>query len=180
MGIKMADRHLTIHEIEQYGENELSDARRVELDRHLAACPTCRARIAQDARLNVALRALPHTQPSSELAARIGAGIETRATQEHARRTRAPFIAAATFFATLLAVWFCLELDIAFRESQVFDFWTLFTADWFSTDSLDAFMALLEALPLSEIVLTCCALLTVVVLAQQLIESLRPRAWQFK
>ncbi|MEW5720833.1 MAG: hypothetical protein AB1817_19565, partial [Chloroflexota bacterium] len=106
----------------------------------------------------------------------------TRVAQEQARRTRVPFIAAATFFATLLAVWFCLELDVAFRENRVFDFWALFTSysDWFSTDSLDALFALLEALPLSEIVLTLCALLTVGVLAQQLIESLRPRAWQFK
>jgi len=178
----MLDKHLTTLEIEQYIGKAMEDARRVELDRHLAACPACRARVARDTRMNLALRALPRVAPSRELAARIGAVVEARTAQEQARRTRVPYIASATFFATLLAVWFCLELGIAFQENGVFDFWALFTsyADLFSTDSWDALFALIEALPVSEIVLTVCALLTVGVLAQQLIDSLRPRAWQFK
>jgi hypothetical protein len=180
--IEMLDKHLTTLEIEQYSENELDTARHAELEQHLAACPACRARSARDTRMNTALLALPHVQPSRELAARIGAVTEARVAQEQARRTRVPYIAIATFFATLLAVWFCLELDLAFQENGVFDFWALFTSysDWFSADSWDALLALLEALPLSEIMLTMCALLTVGVLAQQLIDSLRPRVWQFK
>ena len=176
------DKHLTANDIEQYIEKALEDARRAELEQHLAACSACRARVARDTRMNIALRALPHAQPPRELAARIGAVVEARAAQEQARRTRVPYIAIATFFATLLAVWFCLELDLAFQENGVFDFWALFTSysDWLSADSWDALLALLEALPLSEIILTLCALLTVGVLAQQLIDSLRPRVWQFK
>ena len=176
------DRHLTPNDIEQYNEKAPEDARRTELDQHLAACSACRARVTRDTRMNTALLDLPHVQPPRELAARIGAVAEARAAQEQARRTRAPFIAIATFFATLLAVWFCLELGLAFQENGVFDFWALFTSysDFFSTDSLDALLTLIEALPVSEIVLTLCALLTVGVLAQQLIDSLRPRTWQFK
>ena len=176
------DQHLTVNEIEQYCEKTLEDARCVELEQHLAACPACRAHVARDTRLSVVLRVLPRVAPPRELAARIGVVAQARATQEQARRTRVPYIAIATFFATLLAVWFCLELDLAFQENGVFDFWALFTsyADLFSTDSWDALLALIEALPLSEIILTLCALLTVGVLAQQLIDSLRPRAWQFK
>ena len=176
------DKHLTADEIEQYIEKVLEDARRVELDQHLATCPACRVLVARDTRMNIALRALPYAQPPRELAAHIDAVIEARAAQEQARRTRVPYIAVATFFSTLLAVWFCLELEVAFQENGVFDFWALFTSysDLFSADSWDALLALIEALPLSEIILTMCALLTVGVLAQQLIDSLRPRVWQFK
>ena len=176
------DQHLTANEIEQYIEKALEDTRRVELDQHLATCPVCRARVARDTRMNTALRVLPRVAPPRELAAHIGAVVQARAEQEQARRTRVPYIAIATCLATLLAVWFCLELDLAFQENGVFDFWALFTSysDWFSADSLDALLALIEALPVSEIILTLCALLTVGVLAQQLIDSLRPRVWQFK
>ncbi|MCI0475434.1 MAG: hypothetical protein L0Y55_04250, partial [Anaerolineales bacterium] len=62
------------------------------------------------------------------------------------------------------------------------DFWAVLTSysDLFSTDWLDTLIALVEAVPLTEVVLTLCALLTVGVLAQQLVDSLRPRAMQFK
>ncbi|MEW5721217.1 MAG: zf-HC2 domain-containing protein, partial [Chloroflexota bacterium] len=66
--MEAVDEHLTTPEIEQYGEKELGDARRAELDQHLAACSTCRARVARANRMNVALRALPRAQPPGELA----------------------------------------------------------------------------------------------------------------
>jgi predicted anti-sigma-YlaC factor YlaD len=178
----MMTQHLTANEIEQYTENELDAARRAEIEQHLAACAVCRAYIAQGSQLNIALRALPRTQPPRELAARIGGVVETRVAQEQARRARLPFVAIATFFSVLLLLWFCGEMIIAFQENSVLDFFALFTSypDWYSTDSLDALLALIEALPITEILLTLCALLTVGVLAQQLVDSLHPRAWQFK
>jgi len=178
----MLANHMTSAEINRYLEHELDQNRCAEMDTHLTACPACRARVERAARLDRALRALPRTQPPSELAARIGATIEARVKQEQARRARVPVIAVATFFSILLALWFCFELNLAFQMSGVSDFWAMFISysDVLSTDSLDALLAVLEALPLSEIVLTSCALLTVGVLAQQLIESLRPRALQFK
>jgi predicted anti-sigma-YlaC factor YlaD len=178
----MLDKHLTTQEIEQHAENELDSARRVEIEQHLAACAACRARLARDARVNIALRALPRTQPPRELGARIGAAIEAHALQEQTRRARLPLIAFATFVSLLLALWFGLEMIVALQENDVLDFFTLFTSypDWFAPDSLDALTALIEALPIPELILTLCALLTVGVLAQQLVDSARPRAWQFK
>lgn len=174
----MLEPHLTADEIEQSNEQEMADAPRVEIERHLAACAQCRARVAQNNRMNIALRALPRAQPPRELAARI----QARATQEQARRARLPFIALATFFSILLALWFLLELGIAFQENGVLDFWAVLTSytDLFSTDWLNTLIALAEAVPLAEVFLTLCALLTVGVLAQQLVDSLRPRALQFK
>ena len=178
----MLNQHLTANEIERYGEKELEDARRVEIAQHLGVCATCRARVTPANRINIALRALPRAQPPRELAARIGAVIAERVTQEQARRARLPLIAIATCFSILLALWFCFELDIAFQENGVLDFFALFTSypDWFAPDSLDALTALIEALPIPELLLTLCALLTVGVMAQQLVASLRPRAMQFK
>lgn len=176
------NKHLTIDEIEQYAEKELDAARLDEIDQHLAACPACRARVAQDNRMSDALRALPRTQPPHELAARIGTIIETRSAQERARRASVPWIALATLVSILLAGWFCAELALAFEVNGVLDFWSLFTSysDLLSPDSLDTLFALLEALPIAEIFLTLCALLTVGVLAQQLVDALRPRLWQFR
>jgi anti-sigma factor RsiW len=174
----MSNTHLAADEIERYAENELAPARRAEIEQHLAACAACHARVARDNRMNVALRALPREPSPRDLAARI----EARAAQEQARHARAPFIALATFFSLLLALWFCLELGIAFQENGVLDFWAVLTSysDLLSADWLNTLIALLEAVPLTEVVLTLCALLTVGVLAQQLVDSLRPRAMQFK
>lgn len=178
----MLDKHLTTLEIEQFNENELDAARRGEITQHLATCAACHARVAHAERVDIALRALPRAQPSHELSARIGAAIEAHALQEQARRTRLPYIALATFVSLILALWFGLEMVVALQENGALDFFALFTSypDWFAPDSLDALTALIEALPIPELILTLCALLTVGVLAQQLVDSARPRAWQFK
>ncbi|MBM3130472.1 MAG: hypothetical protein FJ009_17820 [Chloroflexi bacterium] len=174
----MMDMHLTPGEIERYTENETDAVRRAEIETHLATCAICRAQIAQANRIGATLRALPREQPARDLAARI----QARVTQEQTRRARAPFIALATFFSVLLVLWFCLELGIALQENGVLDFWTLLTSysDLFSTDWQNTLIALVEAVPLAEVLLTLCALLTAGVLAQQLVDSLRPRALQFK
>jgi anti-sigma factor RsiW len=170
--------HLTTHEIEQHLENELDPVRHAEVELHLAACAACRARVAQDARMNLALRALPREQPARDLAARI----ETRVAQEQARRARLPFIAFATVLALFVALWFCAEFIIALQENGVLDFWTLLTSysDQFPGEEMDSLIALIEAVPLTELFLALCAFLTVGMLAQQLVESLRPRALQWR
>ncbi len=64
----------------------------------------------------------------------------------------------------------------AFEESGALDFFSLVTSrpEVFATYSTDAYFALLESLPLLEIVLTLFALLTVLVLAQQWVDAVQP------
>lgn len=174
----MMEHHLTANAIEQCVENELDAAQRRALEAHLAVCAECRVRLARAHRLTVTLRALPREQPARALAARI----EARVVQEQTRRARLPFVAAATLIALFVAAWFCVEFGIALQESGVLAFWTLLTSysEFFSSDWLDSLIALLEAVPLTELFLTLCALLTAGILAQQLVESLRPRAMQWQ
>lgn len=172
------NQHLITNEMEQYLENTLDAPRRAEIEQHLGMCAFCRARLARENRMATTLRALPRAEPARDLAVRI----EARVVQEQARRARLPFIAAATVIALLVALWFCAEFVIALQENGVFDFWTLLTSysDQFSGEGLDSLIALLQAVPFTELFLTLCALLTTGVLAQQLVESLRPRAMQLR
>lgn len=171
----MMDQHLTANAVDLYLEQGVDD--RASLDEHLAACALCRGRIARDQRIEGALRALPRENPPRDLTARITAAIELRVAQEQARQERLPFIAAATFFSVLLALWFGFEMLVAFQENGALDFFALISShpEVFSAYSSDALFALIESVPISEIVLTLFALLTVVVLAQQWADAVQPR-----
>jgi predicted anti-sigma-YlaC factor YlaD len=176
----MSENHLTANDIEQYVENAV-DAR-AEIEQHLATCAQCRRRVARERRVDAALQTMPRAETPRELAVRISAAVELRVAQEQARRTRVPFIAVAMSFSLLLVLWFGMDAVLAFQESSALDFFTLFTdrPDLLSTYSFDAVLALIEALPISEILLTLFALVTAIVLTQQLVDTLRPRAMQFK
>lgn len=164
------EQHLTLDELEQLGDNELDAARRVEIEHHLVVCPPCHARAHHHNRMTLALRTLPKTPLPADLIARI----EKRVVWEQMRRARLPFIALAMLLSLVIAVWFCVELGIALQENGILDFWAVLIgySDQFSHDLL---WALIEAIPLTETMLTLCALLTVGVFAQQLLETLHPR-----
>jgi predicted anti-sigma-YlaC factor YlaD len=164
------EQHLTFDELEQLAENELDTTRHAEIAEYLTTCAVCRARVKHHQQMNHALRTLPQAQLPTDLIARI----EMRANWEQVRRARLPFIALAMLLSFAVAGWFCIELGIALEENGILDFWTLLTtySDQFSIDLL---RALVEAIPLTETMLTLCALMTVGVFAQQLIETLRPR-----
>lgn len=180
--LRMSERHLTPIEVSAYVEKELDDRARAAMDEHLAACASCRARVTRDRRMEHTLREMPRAHPPRDLAARIVAAVELRAAQGQARRERLPLIAMATFFSTLLFLWFGVEMLVAFQENGALDFFSLFAShpEVLANYSTDALFALVEALPLSEIALTLFALLTVIVLAQQLGDVLQPRAAVFR
>jgi predicted anti-sigma-YlaC factor YlaD len=173
----MNNRHLTADILDAYLEQELDAPARVQAAEHLARCALCRRRLAREEELNRALHALPRREPSPELAARIGRAAETRVLQER-RRSRMPFIGAAAFFSILLLVWFGVQLALAFEENATFDLLSVLTTrpDLFSAYSTDAIWAVIEALPLGEIVLTLFALFTAIVLVGQWLETVRPPA----
>ncbi len=172
----MNDKHITASELDLYVENELTAPARAEMEAHLATCATCRAQVAFDQEMSRALRVLPRQEPPRDLAARIDSAVQVRVAQDQLRRARMPFIFAATVFSALLLVWFGFQLAVAFQVNGTFDFVSLLTSrpDIFSTDSIDAIWALIDAVPIGEIVLTLFALFTVIVLAQQWVETIRP------
>lgn len=162
--------HLTLDELEQLMDNELETTRRAEIENHLTMCVVCRTRLDQHERINSALRALPQAPLPADLIARI----EARANWEQVRRARLPFIVLAMLLSFVVAGWFCVELGIALQEKGILDFWALLST-YSEQFSIDLLLALIEAIPLTETMLTLCALFTVGIFAQQLFETLRPR-----
>ena len=124
-----------------------------------------------------ALSTWPRTSSPRELTERILASVDWRAAQEQTRRQRLPLIALATLSSVVLAVWFGIEMIIAFQENDALHFFSFFTSrpDILSTYSYDALFALLESLPIPEIVMTLFAALMAIVLAQQLMDTVPQR-----
>jgi anti-sigma factor RsiW len=176
----MADNHLTKAEIEQFIENQIDERTRETFDTHLAACATCRACVAREKTFVSALRVLPHENPPGDLALRISAAVDLRLSQDRVRRERMPLIAVATLFSSLLVLWFGLEVVIAAQENGVLDFLNLLTSSSDLGFSFDTLLAFVEAIPISEVALTLLSLVTCIVLAQQLVETIRPRTAQFR
>ena len=172
----MNDKHLSDDELDHYVEKELDDRARAQIEEHLETCAQCRGLLDREQRLSAALRELPREQGPSELAVRIGNAAQARVLQERLKRARMPFITVATFFSLLLLFWFGFQMVIAFIDNGTFEILSVFSGqpDLFSTFFTDAMWALLEALPLGEIVLTLFALFTVIVLAEQWVETVRP------
>lgn len=173
----MMNQHLAADAVALYVEQGLDALTRAETDAHIAACALCRGRVARDRRIEAALREMPRENPPRDLAARITATVELRVSREQMRRERLPLIAVATFFSALLMLWFGFEMLVTFQENGALDFFSLLASrpEVFSTYSTDALFALIESLPISEIVLTLFAVLTVVVLVQQWADSAQPR-----
>jgi predicted anti-sigma-YlaC factor YlaD len=174
----MNDQHLSDRQLDQYGEKDLDERARTQLEHHLENCVQCRSLVDREHRLIAVLRELPREELPRDLVVRIGNAAQARLSQERLKRARMPFITVATFFSLLLLFWFGFQMVIAFVDNGTFEILSVFSGqpDLFSTFFTDALWALLEALPLGEIVLTLFALFTVIVLAEQWVDTVRPRA----
>lgn len=174
----MNDMHLSDRELDQYVEKDIDDHARAQLEQHLNQCAQCRDLLDREQRLIAALRELPHEESPRDLVARIGTAAQVRLSQDRLKRARMPFITIATFFSLLLLFWFGFQMVFAFIDNGTFEMLSVFSGqpELFSTFFTDALWALLEGLPLGEIALTLFALFTVIVLAEQWVETVRPRA----
>ena len=174
----MKDKHLSDRELDQYVERDIEDPARTQIEQHLEHCSQCRGLLDRERRLVAALRELPREESPRELVGRIGNAAQARLVQERLKRARMPFITIATFFSLLLLIWFGFQMIIAFIDNGTFEILSVFSGqpELLSAFYTDALWALLEALPLGEIALTLFALFTVIVLAEQWVETVRPRA----
>ena len=173
----MNGKHLTAENIELFIENESSERTSAAIGKHLAGCIICRMRVARSERIEDALLEMPREQPPQDLATRINAMIELHVAEMHARRAHLPFITLATIFSMLLVLWFGFQMVIALQENGALAFVSLFTSypELVSAYSSDALFALIESLPIVEIVLTLLAILIVIALAQEWVTTLQLR-----
>ncbi|MBI4514089.1 MAG: zf-HC2 domain-containing protein [Gemmatimonadetes bacterium] len=65
------DQHLSDELLERYADADLAGAARASADRHLAACPACRARLSEWQSLFLQLSALPQLPPAQGFAERV-------------------------------------------------------------------------------------------------------------
>lgn len=173
----MIENHLTGEQLELYLAGESSGNARAPLSRHLANCALCQKRVAHTQRLELLLSNLPREKATGGLSSRIMAAVEWRVGEEQARSARAPWIAFATLISLVMTVWFGLQMLIALQDDGALDFFSLYASnpDLLSTYSADALFALVESLPISELLLTSFAVLVVIVLAQQWVDALGAR-----
>ncbi len=173
----MTEMHLTPKDLEAYVTGAREDTAREVVTRHLADCAICSGRVDRAQKLEAGLRDLPRVNAPRDLADRIVAAVDWRVTLEETRRKRLPVVAFATVASLIVSFWFAFQMVTAFLDDDALDFLSLYARrpDLFSTYFSDALYALLESLPLQEIVLTVITVVIAIVLAQQLIESFRPR-----
>jgi len=173
----MNEHHLTADDLDLYVEGELTGSAVGELEKHLAVCAACRARVAPQRQIVGLLRALPREDAVQDLAARVGTAVEFQVFQDRLRRSRLPFVAAAMFFSFIFLVWFGLQWIVALQVNGTLDFFSLLTSrpDMFSAYSIDAAWALVEALPIGETALMLFALFMVILLLQQWLDTTHPR-----
>ncbi len=172
--------HLTASDVDWYTEKEHGAAADDRIEKHLQTCSMCRDRVSRESRFERLLSSVSRTDAPRDLSSRINAAVELRLAQERSRRERLPLIGLATCLSALVTLWFGLQMLIGLQEDGALDLFSLVTShpEVFSAYSTDTLFALLEALPISEMVLTLFALLTVLVLAQQWVDTLRPdMAW---
>src|SRR5512135_3102695 len=173
--------HFTTMDVDQYVQQEIDAKTLHRLETHLATCPMCRGLVAREQRIESALLEMPRVAAPHDLMVRITAAAELRVAEARARRERLPFIIAATFFSLVLSIWFGLQMLLAFQDNGALDFFSLITShpEVFSSYTTDAYFALIESVPVSEIILTLFAVLTVLVLAQQWVDTIQPNPSYF-
>lgn len=175
----MPENHLTADTTEHYIENEIEERDRAAIELHLGVCKDCRDRLARARKIDLALAALPRQNPPRDLTARINSTVESWVAEEQARRGKLPLIAVSAILSAVLALWFAFTMVVAIQANGALDFLSAYTSIDMP-NSGDALLAFVEALPFSEIGLTIFALAMAIVMAQQLVETLRPRTLQLK
>ena len=165
--------------LDLYVERELEEKEAAEIREHLQVCPLCQRKLGNLQQMTDLLYQFPSKEPTPNLARNIVAVVEARAAAAQIRqrwlRTATASLGAA--FATLLVLWSGYETFIALQEGGGMEFISLVGAHphLLFRYPTDALYAVLEALPLVNIVLTLGASLVAWLLAGQFVNTLSSR-----
>jgi hypothetical protein len=161
--------HLTNIEIDALDEQRAT----ATIREHILTCEFCRTRVTRAAKLDRALRAIPRHPPAPDLAARINAALA-----DGAGVFRFPWrpvvVGLATALAALFFVTFVYQTVVALQDGGAFEFIRLFASrpEIVSAYPNESLAALVEAMPLVEMLMTFGALVMAAVLLQQFVGSL--------
>ncbi len=163
--------HLTRDQIEDYQEGQDR-----ALDAHVSSCTRCAREVNVERRINRAIAHLERYAPSPEFVTRLDRALgklEPPAPEPVSGPVFSPWMVVAATLSSLLLLILALETVIAFRDGGALDFVSLYLSqpDLLSTYPTEALSALLESLPLVEIILTLGLGVIVAVLGQQFLAS---------
>jgi anti-sigma factor RsiW len=162
-------------QLDAYVEGELAGPERMAVSAHLTMCNVCRGRADALAQVAGLLYRLPREPAPDGLAARIVTAVEAQ--RRTAITPRMAAVAAGSLVAGLIAVWLAFETALAAQEGGVIDFVSLLTSrpETLMAYPQEALYALLEAVPVTELVLTLGMVLIALVLLNQLLTTLGDR-----
>jgi hypothetical protein len=152
------ENHLGALEVEEAVDGES----RSEVRLHLAGCAVCRAHVGRAVKLERVLHAIPRLEPAPGLAAQIRAAVAgSAATRPLRQHPYAIGIAAA--ISTLLALTLVYQAGVELQVGGALNFFSFYLSqpDVLMSYPGDALAALVEAMPLAQMVMT----LAVVVIA---------------
>lgn len=160
----MAENHLQALEIEEAAEGRVAAKAR----RHLAGCAVCRARVARAAKWERALRAVPRVEPAPGLAPQIRAAVAASIPTPRLK-THAYLAGAAAALAALLALALVYEAGIELQAGGALNFLSFYVRqpDVVINYPGDALAALVEVLPLAQMLMTLFVVVAATVLAQR-------------
>ncbi len=161
-------KHLTDEQIEAFAEGQAA-----ALAAHVDACAQCKQQVLREQRLIRALAAQERAVPSREFVARLGDRLTLEMNPGPAAPLSPGLVGFAAAFAAVLLLVFVYQTMLAFQQSGAADFLSLFISrpDLLRLDPYDAVSALLESLPLLELVFTFGLFIIALVLTREFAEA---------
>lgn len=155
------DHHLVALQVQDAAEGHETP----EVSLHLADCAVCRGRVARAVKLERALYAVPRVDPSPDLASQIRAAVaESAAIRRQRQKPVAIGLAAA--LAALLALALVFQAGIALEVGGALNFFSVYVhqPDILLNYPGDALAALIEVVPLAQMLMTLVVLMIAVLL----------------
>ncbi len=165
-------------QLDLYAEGELPVEEVPAVEEHLARCGACRRRLANLREVTALLQELPAQVPAPDLADRVVAVVQAQELRTRVRRPwlRVALVGLAASFSTLLLVGLGYETALGLQQGGVAQFIALLISnpEFLTRYPAEGFYAILESLPLTELVFTLGTALIVIVLVEQLLRTLTP------
>jgi hypothetical protein len=158
------DHHLPVDVIEAAAEGQTTSEEQL----HLAGCSACRARVARAAKLDRALYAMPSITPSPNLAPQIREAVAGAAAVRRVKQ-HAYTAGIAAGLTMLLALALVFQAGIELQVGGALNFFSFYIhqPEILINYPGDALAALVEVLPLAQMLATMAVVVIAIVLVQR-------------
>lgn len=160
--------------LDLYVEGELDATQSAEVEAHLGECDLCRQRVTSLEQMSDVLAKVPAERPAPDLVARILVAVEAEVSGRPASLRHCLPAALGALTAMLVVIWLGAEAFTTMENGSAFEFLAFFTAqpEALLAYPADALAALIEALPVVEVLLMLVALGLALFLGQRAIAQM--------